>query len=143
MTPFPLFLTRHGQSEAMLEGLLGGDSPLTAQGQAYALSLARIIQEQLASEVSVVPGWVGGVKHARSRALHTTHTMALAGAQIAILYNSLYNCIVLCLPAVHTGGLRQVPPQPQCACSADLHPAAHNPDSSTPAVPAAASASPE
>jgi 6-phosphofructo-2-kinase/fructose-2,6-biphosphatase 2 len=38
-----IFLSRHGESEYMLDDLIGGDSPLTAAGHAYAEQLPRIM----------------------------------------------------------------------------------------------------
>lgn len=42
-----IFLSRHGESEYMLDGLIGGDSPLTVKGRAYAQQLAEIIVSRL------------------------------------------------------------------------------------------------
>jgi broad specificity phosphatase PhoE/predicted kinase len=39
----PIWLTRHGESEFNVAGRLGGDTPLTAAGRAYAGRLARFI----------------------------------------------------------------------------------------------------
>jgi broad specificity phosphatase PhoE len=38
-----IFLSRHGESDYMLQQLLGGDPSLTAKGRAYAQQLPEII----------------------------------------------------------------------------------------------------
>ncbi len=45
-TPRPIWLTRHGESEANTRGLIGGDSPLSAAGEQYANSLRTFIADQ-------------------------------------------------------------------------------------------------
>lgn len=42
----PIYLTRHGESMHNLKGWLGGDSPLTERGCAYARGLATFIHQQ-------------------------------------------------------------------------------------------------
>lgn len=41
----PIWLTRHGQSEDNAHGRIGGDSGLTARGEAYATALAAFVRE--------------------------------------------------------------------------------------------------
>ena len=42
-----IFLSRHGQTEYMLDKRIGGDSCLTAKGQAYAQQLPQLILPHL------------------------------------------------------------------------------------------------
>ncbi|CAB3409340.1 unnamed protein product [Caenorhabditis bovis] len=46
LLPRSIYLTRHGQSEYNAMGRLGGDSPLTSNGQQYALALAEFFDHE-------------------------------------------------------------------------------------------------
>lgn len=43
----PIYLSRHGQSEYNSQGRIGGNSGLTAYGQAYARKLAQFVQDDI------------------------------------------------------------------------------------------------
>jgi broad specificity phosphatase PhoE len=45
ITPRPIWLTRHGESEYNVQGRIGGDSMVASRGQAYALRLAAFINK--------------------------------------------------------------------------------------------------
>lgn len=45
ITPRPIWLTRHGESEYNVQGRIGGDSMLSPRGQAYALRLAAFMNK--------------------------------------------------------------------------------------------------
>jgi hypothetical protein len=45
ITPRPIWLTRHGESEYNVQGRIGGDSLLSPRGQAYALRLAAFMNK--------------------------------------------------------------------------------------------------
>jgi len=45
ITPRPIWLTRHGESQYNVKGLIGGDSDLSEKGQLYAQELAEFIEE--------------------------------------------------------------------------------------------------
>jgi hypothetical protein len=45
ITPRPIWLTRHGESQYNVKGLIGGDSGLSDKGQLYARELAEFIEE--------------------------------------------------------------------------------------------------
>jgi broad specificity phosphatase PhoE len=50
LTPRPIWLVRHGESEYNERGLIGGDSPLGARGRAFAEQLARFVREREGAE---------------------------------------------------------------------------------------------
>lgn len=57
-----IYLSRHGESEWNVSGLLGGDAPLTARGRAYATALAKFA----ADEFKVLPlVWTSQLRRAR------------------------------------------------------------------------------
>uniref|UniRef100_A0A8C9VRR1 6-phosphofructo-2-kinase/fructose-2,6-biphosphatase 3 n=1 Tax=Scleropages formosus TaxID=113540 RepID=A0A8C9VRR1_SCLFO len=51
--PRSIYLCRHGESEDNLQGRLGGDSGLSAQGRKFAVALTHFVEEQNLSEVKV------------------------------------------------------------------------------------------
>ncbi|KAH9574664.1 hypothetical protein CY35_01G070400 [Sphagnum magellanicum] len=52
ITPRPILLTRHGESQDNVRGRIGGDPPLSEQGEKYALRLANFVQKRLKSEAT-------------------------------------------------------------------------------------------
>ncbi|XP_063704058.1 6-phosphofructo-2-kinase/fructose-2,6-bisphosphatase [Culicoides brevitarsis] len=58
ITPRTIYLTRHGESEHNLKGLIGGDSDLSERGQAYAKALSEYINEQKIEGLRVWTSWM-------------------------------------------------------------------------------------
>jgi broad specificity phosphatase PhoE len=50
LSPRPIWLTRHGESEHNVRGLIGGDSPLGARGKEFANRLRRFVEEREGTE---------------------------------------------------------------------------------------------
>jgi broad specificity phosphatase PhoE len=50
LTPRPIWLSRHGESEDNRKGRIGGDAALSPMGERYAEALARLIESDLAAE---------------------------------------------------------------------------------------------
>lgn len=46
LTPRPIWMSRHGESEFNMQGRIGGDAPLTAAGQVYANHLRDFMRKQ-------------------------------------------------------------------------------------------------
>ncbi|XP_055311719.1 6-phosphofructo-2-kinase/fructose-2,6-bisphosphatase isoform X2 [Sitodiplosis mosellana] len=61
ITPRTIYLTRHGESEHNLAGLIGGDSDLSHRGYSYAKSLAKFIDQQQIEGLRV---WTSRLKRA-------------------------------------------------------------------------------
>ncbi|MDP9033757.1 MAG: 6-phosphofructo-2-kinase/fructose-2,6-bisphosphatase [Myxococcota bacterium] len=51
--PRTVWLTRHGESEFNVLGRIGGDSPLSEAGRAYARTLAHVVRERIGLDVAV------------------------------------------------------------------------------------------
>ncbi|BGP45919.1 Fructose-2,6-bisphosphatase [Rhodotorula kratochvilovae] len=47
LTPRSIYFTRHGESQYNVEGKIGGDAPLSAQGEKYMHALPNLIKEKL------------------------------------------------------------------------------------------------
>ncbi|XP_055620738.1 6-phosphofructo-2-kinase/fructose-2,6-bisphosphatase isoform X2 [Toxorhynchites rutilus septentrionalis] len=58
ITPRTIYLTRHGESDHNLEGLIGGDSNLSDRGRRYARALAKYIEEQHIEGLRVWTSWL-------------------------------------------------------------------------------------
>ncbi|XP_061510537.1 6-phosphofructo-2-kinase/fructose-2,6-bisphosphatase isoform X4 [Anopheles gambiae] len=58
ITPRTIYLTRHGESEHNLQGLIGGDSNLSERGRRYAQALAKYIDEQQIEGLRVWTSWL-------------------------------------------------------------------------------------
>ncbi|XP_055857355.1 6-phosphofructo-2-kinase/fructose-2,6-bisphosphatase 1 [Episyrphus balteatus] len=58
ITPRTIYLTRHGESEHNLKGLIGGDSDLSDRGWKYADALAAYIDQQSISGLRVWTSWM-------------------------------------------------------------------------------------
>ncbi|XP_058837688.1 6-phosphofructo-2-kinase/fructose-2,6-bisphosphatase isoform X2 [Topomyia yanbarensis] len=58
ITPRTIYLTRHGESDHNLKGLIGGDSNLSERGRKYAQSLAKYISEQHIEGLRVWTSWL-------------------------------------------------------------------------------------
>uniref|UniRef100_A0A1Q3FXF3 Putative fructose-6-phosphate n=1 Tax=Culex tarsalis TaxID=7177 RepID=A0A1Q3FXF3_CULTA len=58
ITPRTIYLTRHGESEHNLKGLIGGDSNLSDRGRRYAQALAKYIEEQQIEGLRVWTSWL-------------------------------------------------------------------------------------
>ena len=69
--PRGVWLTRHGESEFNVLGRIGGDSPLSEAGRAYARTLAGVVRERIGSDVVV---WTSTLR----RTLETAETMGLS-----------------------------------------------------------------
>jgi 6-phosphofructo-2-kinase/fructose-2,6-biphosphatase len=52
ITPRPILLTRHGESQDNIRGRIGGDPPLSDQGEKYALRLADFVHKRLKTEAA-------------------------------------------------------------------------------------------
>ncbi|KAI4305308.1 hypothetical protein L6164_028680 [Bauhinia variegata] len=50
LTPRPILLTRHGESQDNVRGRIGGDSALSAAGELYSKKLANFVEKRLKSE---------------------------------------------------------------------------------------------
>jgi broad specificity phosphatase PhoE/predicted kinase len=68
--PRSVWFTRHGESEFNVLGRIGGDSPLSEAGRAYARALASVVRERIGSDVVV---WTSTMK----RTLETAEIMGL------------------------------------------------------------------
>uniref|UniRef100_A0A183FD87 6PF2K domain-containing protein n=1 Tax=Heligmosomoides polygyrus TaxID=6339 RepID=A0A183FD87_HELPZ len=64
LLPRSIFLTRHGQSEYNAMGRLGGDSPLTADGEKYATALGKFFEK---AEIDDLRIWYPKQAEDRSR----------------------------------------------------------------------------
>ncbi|XP_030569694.1 6-phosphofructo-2-kinase/fructose-2,6-bisphosphatase 1 [Drosophila novamexicana] len=58
ITPRTIYLTRHGESEHNLSGLIGGDSNLSARGHQYARALSSFIDQQQIDGLRVWTSWM-------------------------------------------------------------------------------------
>ncbi|XP_017055159.1 6-phosphofructo-2-kinase/fructose-2,6-bisphosphatase 1 isoform X2 [Drosophila ficusphila] len=58
ITPRTIYLTRHGESEHNLSGLIGGDSNLSARGHQYANALSTFIAQQQIDGLRVWTSWM-------------------------------------------------------------------------------------
>ncbi|XP_062563270.1 6-phosphofructo-2-kinase/fructose-2,6-bisphosphatase isoform X4 [Armigeres subalbatus] len=58
ITPRTIYLTRHGESEHNLKGLIGGDSILSDRGRRYSQALAKYIEEQQIEGLRVWTSWL-------------------------------------------------------------------------------------
>jgi 6-phosphofructo-2-kinase / fructose-2,6-biphosphatase 2 len=58
ITPRTIYLTRHGESEHNLSGLIGGDSDLSNRGRQYATALSNYIQHQNIEGLRVWTSWM-------------------------------------------------------------------------------------
>ncbi|XP_032311795.1 6-phosphofructo-2-kinase/fructose-2,6-bisphosphatase 1 isoform X1 [Drosophila ananassae] len=58
ITPRTIYLTRHGESEHNLSGLIGGDSNLSARGHQYARALSTFISQQHIDGLRVWTSWM-------------------------------------------------------------------------------------
>ncbi|XP_070074866.1 6-phosphofructo-2-kinase/fructose-2,6-bisphosphatase 1 isoform X2 [Drosophila takahashii] len=58
ITPRTIYLTRHGESEYNLSGLIGGDSNLSARGHQYANALSTFIAQQQIDGLRVWTSWM-------------------------------------------------------------------------------------
>ena len=61
ITPRPIYLSRHGESEYNVQGLIGGDSLLSPRGQAYSQRLGALMR-QLHPEESELVVWTSSLK---------------------------------------------------------------------------------
>jgi broad specificity phosphatase PhoE/predicted kinase len=68
--PRSVWFTRHGESEFNVLGRIGGDSPLSEAGRAYAQALASVVRERIGSDVVV---WTSTMR----RTLETAEIMGL------------------------------------------------------------------
>ncbi|MQI72069.1 fructose-2,6-bisphosphatase, partial [Escherichia coli] len=50
LTPRPILLTRHGESQANVRGRIGGDTALSEAGERYKKKLANFVEKRLKSE---------------------------------------------------------------------------------------------
>lgn len=69
ITPRPIWLTRHGESEFNVQGLIGGDSGLSHKGDRYSHALAAFIDEHYPPEVPLTV-WTSTLKRTRATAKH-------------------------------------------------------------------------
>lgn len=58
ITPRTIYLTRHGESEHNLKGLIGGDSNLSERGRQYAKALSSYIEQQHIDGLRVWTSWM-------------------------------------------------------------------------------------
>ncbi|XP_017143733.1 6-phosphofructo-2-kinase/fructose-2,6-bisphosphatase 1 isoform X2 [Drosophila miranda] len=58
ITPRTIYLTRHGESEHNLSGLIGGDSNLSARGHQYGRALSAFIAQQQIDGLRVWTSWM-------------------------------------------------------------------------------------
>ncbi|XP_023177742.1 6-phosphofructo-2-kinase/fructose-2,6-bisphosphatase 1 isoform X1 [Drosophila hydei] len=58
ITPRTIYLTRHGESEHNLSGLIGGDSNLSPRGHQYARALSSFISQQQIDGLRVWTSWM-------------------------------------------------------------------------------------
>ncbi len=47
LTPRSIYFTRHGESQYNVEGKIGGDAPLSAQGEKYMAALPKLVQDKI------------------------------------------------------------------------------------------------
>ncbi|CAN0236937.1 unnamed protein product, partial [Discosporangium mesarthrocarpum] len=60
----PVYITRHGESVMNQEGKIGGDSPLSENGQSFALALMNFISAQSDAQRSQLSVWCSPMKRA-------------------------------------------------------------------------------
>jgi len=73
ITPRPIWLTRHGESQFNVEGLLGGDSELSPRGEEYARSLADFMRSHAPREANVLV-WTSTLRRTIQTALPLTRS---------------------------------------------------------------------
>lgn len=66
ITPRTIYLTRHGESEHNVSGLIGGDSELSPRGRQYAVALSDYIEQQQIEGLKVWTSWL-------KRTIQTVH----------------------------------------------------------------------
>lgn len=64
ITPRPIYLVRHGQSEYNLEDRIGGDSDLTEEGREFAKRLKAFIQNEIPNSEKELCVWSSTMKRA-------------------------------------------------------------------------------
>ena len=71
-TRAPIYISRHGESEFNVRGLIGGDSDLSERGRAYARALADFIEqeEEFSSSSSSLVVWTSTLKRTIQTAAH-------------------------------------------------------------------------
>nr|XP_024359920.1 6-phosphofructo-2-kinase/fructose-2,6-bisphosphatase-like isoform X2 [Physcomitrium patens] len=69
ITPRPIFLTRHGESEDNVRGRIGGDPVLSEAGEKYALKLADFVHKRLKNE-SAASIWTSTLQRTGITARH-------------------------------------------------------------------------
>lgn len=75
ITPRPIWLTRHGESQFNVQGRIGGDSLLSPRGQAYAARLATFMSQQYPASDDSLQVWTSTLRR-------TGMTAAPLGRQI-------------------------------------------------------------
>jgi len=105
ITRRPIWLTRHGESNFNVLGLLGGDSELSPRGEEYAKSLAAFVQSQSPREANVNV-WTSTLKRTIQTAAPLTRKpqawRALDEIDAGICDGMTYPQIKEQMPEVHT-----------------------------------------
>jgi broad specificity phosphatase PhoE/predicted kinase len=68
IVPRPIYLSRHGQSEYNVLGKIGGDSPLSPAGAAYAARLSEFLVRELGSGAKEPRVWTSSLRRTRQTA---------------------------------------------------------------------------
>eukprot|EP00656_Telonema_subtile_P003795 TRINITY_DN11716_c0_g1_i6.p2 TRINITY_DN11716_c0_g1~~TRINITY_DN11716_c0_g1_i6.p2 ORF type:complete len:233 (-),score=51.56 TRINITY_DN11716_c0_g1_i6:224-922(-) len=66
--PRHIYLSRHGLSEFNVQGKIGGDSPITPQGLAYARSLAKYMKEEIRGSNGQLAVWTSTLERTKQTA---------------------------------------------------------------------------
>jgi 6-phosphofructo-2-kinase / fructose-2,6-biphosphatase 2 len=70
VTPRVIYLTRHGESEHNLKGLIGGDADLSVNGQRYAQKLKEYFDERQLPNLQV---WCSSMRRTRQTVKHMSN----------------------------------------------------------------------
>ena len=102
----PIYITRHGESQHNVLGLIGGDSELSPQGLRYAKALARFIEEEdefKGEKAEHLTVWTSTMRRTIQTAsyfhLPITQWRALIEIQVGVCDNLSYEEIAERLPA--------------------------------------------
>lgn len=104
VTPRPIWLTRHGESLFNEQGMLGGDSELSARGEEYAQSLAAYIRQQMKPGVDLAV-WTSTLRRTIQTAMPLTRKpivwRALDELDAGVCDGMTYEQIQQQMPDVH------------------------------------------
>lgn len=116
ITRAPIYITRHGESQHNVKGLIGGDPDLSPNGVKYAKALASFIaseKEITRDELEELSVWTSTLKrtlqtaeHLKPLGLPATHWRALIEIQVGSCDNMTYEQIAEQMPAEYAARKR-------------------------------------